>query len=222
MPMPVPIFATPFAVASVQGGAELNPRLAALFLSRATENYRDPALPHDPLCFRSREEVFEWHGEVVGQLQRAILAAVCTAVQAASEHTEAEFAQLRVQARARFALVHPNGCLPAATAPMASWYALYCVTAPPAVADRTDSAALRVYAIRHGTMFKDAVNWRLRPPYGDSHYLWRPVAGQVAIFPAAILHEVALNRSQADLVLVMVRVRFVEGAQGGEGGPAPW
>jgi len=57
-------------------------------------------------------------------------------------------------------------------------------------------------------MFMDAANSRLRPPFGAAHHVWRPVSGQMAVFPAAVAHEVALNRSDEDLVLVAARARF--------------
>jgi len=210
-PVIVPIFATPFAVVATGTPANLNTKLAALFRERATEERRDPALPRDPFCFRSREDLFEWDLPEVGQLRADILAAVCATAMSVSGCSEAEFDALRVQARGRFAIVRPEGCIPASTAPMASWYGLYCVTAPSEAVDRADSAVLRLYGIRQGMMFKDAANWVLRSPYGDSHYLWRPVSGQMAVFPASILHEVALNRANGDLVLVMARVRFAHG-----------
>jgi hypothetical protein len=97
---------------------------------------------------------------------------------------------------------------------MASWYALYCVAAPTVAAARADSGVLRLYAVHHATMFMDAANWRLRPPFETGHHLWRPVAGQMAVFPAAIAHEVALNRTAEDLLLVAARLRFAHPDQG--------
>jgi hypothetical protein len=217
-PTIVPIFATPFAVVSIRGPADLNAALAALFLSRATPQYCDPSAPRDPLCFRSREDLFEWDSEAVAHLRLEMLGGASEAVMAANCYTDSEFDALGLQARARFTIVRPNGAMPAATAPMASWYALYCVAAPPPAPERVDSAVLRLYAIRHGTMFLDAANCNLRAPFSVTHYVWRPVPGQMAVFPASILHEVALNRAEADLLLVGARLRF---AQQGQPQP-PW
>ena len=102
---------------------------------------------------------------------------------------------------------------------MASWFALYCVAAPPPAPARVHSAVLRLYAIREGTMFMDAANWRLREPFAGGHHVWRPVPGKMAVFPASILHEVALNRTTSDLVLVSARVRF---AHAGQTATPPW
>ena len=215
----VPIFATPFASVSLAGSADLNPALLSLFGLRAAENFRDPALPGDPFCFRSREDLFEWDHEAVAQLKGEMLGGLCTAVMAANLYSEAEFDALRVQARARFIIVRPDGCIPAASVPLASWHALYCVGAPALTPARPDSGVLRLYEARLATMFTDAANWRLRPPFSSGHYTWRPVPGQMAAFPAWIPHEVALNRTSGELVLVAARVRFA--APGQEAMP-PW
>jgi hypothetical protein len=217
-PIITPIFATPVAVVASNAPAALHAALASLFLSRATEEYRDAALPPDARCFRSREDLFDWPSEPVAHLRQQMLRGLCSAVMAATSYTEPEFNALGLQARARFAIVRPDGCIPASTAPMASWYALYCVAAPPPAPARADSGVLRLYATRPN-MFHDASNYQLREPFAGSHQVWRPVSGQMAVFPASILHEVALNRTDVDLVLVEARVRF---AHGGQEALPPW
>jgi hypothetical protein len=57
-------------------------------------------------------------------------------------------------------------------------------------------------------MFLDAANWAMREPFHYGHHLWRPVPGEMAVFPAWLPHEVALNRGDRDLLLVIARVRF--------------
>jgi len=204
----LPIFAAPFASVPLAEATELNSALTSLFCLRATQAHADPALGADPLCFRSREDLFEWDNEAVAHLKREMLGALCAVVMAANLYTEAEFDALGVQARARFAIVHRNGCIPASTLPLASWCALYCVAAPAPAPERADSGALRLYESRMGAMFMDASNWRMRPPFNPGHHIWRPVPGQMAVFPASIMHEVALNRAEGDLVLVVARTRF--------------
>lgn len=215
----MPIFATPFAEVALPVGSALNASLAALLAARATEEHRDSAARHDPLCYLSREDLFERQDEPVAALRNELLAGLCPAVLAATLHTEAEFDQLGVQARARFALIRPDGCLPAQTLPLASWCAIYCVAAPPAPAGRADSGVLRLYESRLGAMFADATTWRMRAPFAGGHHLWRPRPGSMAVFPAHLAHEVALNRTAGDLVLVIARVRF---ASPGQQASPPW
>jgi hypothetical protein len=49
----------------------------------------------------------------------------------------------------------------------------------------------------------------MRIPYKQGHYGWRPVQGQMAVFPATLTHEIALLNSPGELVLVTMRSRFV-------------
>ncbi|HYB65785.1 MAG TPA: hypothetical protein VEC59_11050 [Steroidobacteraceae bacterium] len=220
----VPIFATPFAAVQLAGSSVFNGALATLCAGRTTEEHRDASAPPDPLCFRSRENLLDWEHEAVTEFRQEMLAGLCAAVMAANLYSEAEFDALGVQVRARFVLVRPDGCVPAANVPMASWCAVYCVAAPPPAPARGDSGALRLYALRQGTMFMDAANWRLRPPFGGAHHMWRPVPGQMAVFPAWVLHEIALNRSDADLLLITARARFAHPdlVHGGQQSMPPW
>jgi hypothetical protein len=50
----------------------------------------------------------------------------------------------------------------------------------------------------------------MREPYHYGHYSWLPIPGDMTIFPAYLSHEVALNRGDRDLMLVVARVRFAE------------
>lgn len=202
------MFAVPLVTLPLPSARQLNPALGALFSGRAIEAHRDPHLQPVPLCFRSREDLFEWPEEAAVQLRREILGAVCQAVMAANTFSEAEFDAFSVQARARFVIVRRDGALPASSVPLAAWCALYCVAAPSPQAARADSAMLRLYEYRMANMFLDASNWRLRPPFSPGHQLWRPRPGEIAVFPASIMHEVALNRGDSDLIMVVARIRF--------------
>ena len=205
-----PLFAVPFISALLPGAQALNPALLSLVGTRATETHRDGQLKSDPLCFRSREDLFEWPEPAAASLCSQLLGAVCQAVMAANTLSAAEFDGLSVQARARFVIVRRNGALPAASVPLASWCALYCVAVPARSPSRADSAAVRLYETRLANMFLDASNSHLRPPFTPGHQVWHPVPGEIAVFPASIMHEVALNRGDSDLVLVAARLRFAQ------------
>ena len=125
----------------------------------------------------------------------------------------------RVQARVWFTIVGTDGCVPATSYPNTSWIGVYCVTAPSPAAARPDSGVLRMHESRLGTMFQDPASMAVRVPYRPGHYSWRPVAGQMAVFPAATTHEIALVRSNGPLVAVTARVRF---ADSGESWMPPW
>jgi hypothetical protein len=66
-------------------------------------------------------------------------------------------------------------------------------------------------------MFSDATNSAMQVPYATGHYAWRPVPGQMAVFPGATSHGIALIRSTGNLVLLTLRLRFVAAGQTGWG-----
>jgi hypothetical protein len=64
-------------------------------------------------------------------------------------------------------------------------------------------------------MFSDATTTHTHMPYRPGHNAWLPVPGQLAVFPAAITHEIATVRAAGELVLVSALVRFVAPGQTG-------
>lgn len=208
----MPIFASPLGIATVPDAARLNLELSTLFAQRTAAGN---ALARNPLRFSSRDDLLEWPEAPVRHLGQKLLAAVYSLVGSLGDLSEAQLRSLKVEARAWFTVVRANGGVPAANYPMTAWCAIYCVTAPPPAEDRADSGVVRLYETRLGTTFQDATTAALRIPYSSSHYAWRPVAGQLVIFPASLTHEVALLRAAGELTLVTARLRFVAPGQQG-------
>jgi hypothetical protein len=212
-PNVVPILATPFGVVQLPEADTLNPALAALFATRMRAD--GAALQLNPLCYRSRDDLLEWPEDPVRRLAAAIFRGVNSVVIAVNDFTEVQLSSFAVQARGWFTVVSPNGHVPATNYPLTAWCGIYCVAAPELSATRADSGMLRLYESRLGTMFADATNAAMRMPFTPGHYGWRPVPGQMAVFPASLTNEIALVRSPGQLVLVTVRIRFVAPGQQG-------
>jgi hypothetical protein len=212
-PIVLPILAIPFGIVPLQDAEALNPELAALFTARMQAD--GSTRPANPLCYRSRDDLLEWPEDAVRQLGAALFRGVNSVIQAVNDFTEAQLSSFAVQARGWFTIVLPDGGVPAANYPLTAWCGIYCVAAPEPSATRADSGVLRLYESRLGTMFADATNAAMRVPFTPGHYTWRPVPGQLAVFPASLTHEIALVRSPRPLVLVTVRARFVAPGQQG-------
>lgn len=208
-PHVVPLFATPFGLVSLPQVQPLNPELHALFSSRAGAKWRDPLASEGPLTFRSRDDLGSWPEEPVQHALRGILAGVTSVAASISDLTAEQFAALRLDARAWFTIVGPDGCVAPTSYPNTSWLAVYCVTAPEPAKARFDSGVLRMHESRPGTMFQDATASGVRVPYRPGHYTWRPAPGELAVFPAAITHEIALVRASGALVIITARVRYI-------------
>jgi len=214
-PTVVPILATPFGVLPLPEVAAQNLALAALFAAKRAADRSGRA--QNPLCYRSGDDLLEWSEGSVRQLAAGMLRGVCQVVDAVNEFGDGQLQSFKLEARGWFTVVESDGCVPAALHPLTTWCAVYCVAAPAPSASRRDSGLLRLHESRFGTMFPDATNSVMRLPFKPGHYGWQPVPGQMAVFPASIIHEIATVRATEPLVLVTCRVRFVAPGQQGVG-----
>ena len=212
LPTVMPILATPLGLAAMADAQQLNLALRELFARRAAADRR-PA--PNPLRFSSTDDLMDWPDAPVRQVSDGIAGAVYSLVNSVSNLTEAQLRSCKFEMRAWFTIVRTNGSVPAANYPLSAWCVIYCVAAPPPVEDRPDSGVVRLYESRFGSTFQDATNSALRIPYSQSHYSWRPVAGNLVIFPASLTHEVALLRAAGELVLITARCRFTAPGQQG-------
>jgi hypothetical protein len=212
-PTVVPILATPLGIASIADSQQINSGLGELFAQRMAADQRPR---RNPLRFSSTDDLMEWPEPPVRRLADALTGAVYSVVGALNEFTEAQLRSFRMETRAWFTVVRTNGNVPATNYPMTAWCAIYCVTAP-SLSDRPDSGVVRLYESRLGTAFQDASNSVMRIPYSASHYAWRPVAGNLIVFPASLTHEIALLRADGELTLVTARIRFSAPGQQGFG-----
>lgn len=213
----VPLFATPFGVVAVPGSEARNPALVELFTARATPQRADPA-NRQPHSYRSRDDLFRWTEAPVRELCEGITSGLVAFVRSLNDFTDAQFSGLKMQARAWYTIVQPDGCVPSGNYANAAWCAIYCVAAPPLAKERYDSGVLRLHESFRATMFSDATNAVTHMPYRPGHSTWRPVPGELAIFPASTTHEIALLRASGNLVLVTTLARFTGPDQTG----LPW
>jgi hypothetical protein len=213
-PIVLPLFATPLGIVTVPKAEDLNPQLVDLFSKRTP---RDRAPHSKPQVYRSHDDLFDWPEQPARVLATEIFRGVCSVVETLNAFEPGQLRSFNIEARGWFTIVEQNGSLPAASYPLTAWCAMYCVAAPEPSATRQDSGVLRLYESRLGIMFQDATNSVMRVPFTPGHRTWRPVPGQLAVFPASLTHEIALLRSAGKLILVTARVRFVAPGQQGVG-----
>ena len=216
-PQVEPIFATPFGQATVPDAASLNPAVAALLSQRAVPERADPA-SRPPVMYRSRDDLVAWPEEPVRKLLGGIAGAALAVVRTVNQFSDEQFSALQVQPRAWYSIVRPDGSIASRNFSNAAWCAIYCAAAPQPSATRHDSGLLRLHESFQATMFSDATNTLLSPPFQSGHRTWRPVPGQLAVFPASLRHEVATMRGEGELMLVTMLLRFLSAGQQG----LPW
>jgi hypothetical protein len=216
-PEVVPIFATPFGFSAVPGAESFNPEVARILTERATPERADP-VNRQAFTYRSRDDLIDWTDDPVRKATNGMLSAVLGVARTINDFTDERFASFRLQARAWYTIVRSDGCVPSGSYANAAWCAVYCVAAPPASQTRFDSGVLRLHESMRATMFADATTASTLMPYRPGHNTWRPVAGEVVVFPASLVHEVALLRSPGELILMFALARFVAPGQTG----VPW
>jgi hypothetical protein len=202
----------PFGVIPLPALAGNNEALAELFAARA-----DAASLAAAHCYRSRDDLFLWPEPEVRQVAEEMSRGVCSVVLAVNNLSEAELRGFSIEARGWFTLLEQDGHVAAANHPLTAWCAVYCVAAPEISTTRLDSGLLRIYESRLGAMFHDVTTAAMLAPYRPGHYGWRPVPGQMAVFPGSATHEIALLRATGKLLLVTARVRFIATGQSGIG-----
>jgi hypothetical protein len=187
------LFATPLALIEHPYCEALNSSLEELFLSRETSAYQNPRPSHlpQPETFESRFDLFHWPEPAVRQLREFMLGSVLDVVRELNHYTTEEVAALTLKNDTWFHVMRRNGSFVAHSHPMASWSAVYCVRGGEEVPHRKDSGLLRFLDTRGTTNFLDAGNARLEAPYGAGHFSVRLKPGQLVIFPAHLVHEVA-------------------------------
>jgi hypothetical protein len=218
-PIVLPLFATPLGIVTVPEADNLNPQLVDLFTDRASQERTSKGrAPHsNGPVYRSHDDLFDRPEQPARALSTEIFRGVCAVVETLNAFEPGQLLSFSLEARGWFTIIEQHGSLPAASYPLTAWCAMYCVAAPEPSATRQDSGVLRLYESRLGTMFQDATNSVMRVPFTSGHYAWRPVAGQLAVFPASLTHEIALLKSAGRLILVTARVRFVAPGQQGIG-----
>jgi hypothetical protein len=213
-PSVLPILATPLGRITLEDPDAAN---AALIEHIAQRRAQDSARPPGALVYRTADDLFERPEAPVRELATEVLRGALSLIASINALTDAQFRALRIESRGWFTQVSQHGCIPAANYPLTAWFALYCISVPAASPQRPDSGAVRFYQSGFGTMLQDATNAQLRMPFLAGHYSWRPTAGEMVVFPATTLHEVALLHAPGELRFACARLRFVAPGQEGLG-----
>jgi hypothetical protein len=208
-----PIHATPLAILPLEGGQSLNPALVDWITTRVATRADGPQ-PH-ALRYLGRDDLTENREPAVQRLLAGLYRGIVAVVREVNTLDEAHLRSFTLQARAWFTIVRPDGSLPPGNHPLSAWCAIYCVAAPAGSTTRADSGLLRILEPRLATCFADATTAEMRLPYRPGHYAWRPVPGEMAVFPAGLSHEIAPLRAPEPLVFVTVRARFLSPRQEG-------
>jgi uncharacterized protein (TIGR02466 family) len=188
-----PLFAVPFGEARLPACERLNRELEALFLSRESEEYRNPTPSHTPQqeMFESRFNLFSWPEPCVQELRGFILSSVIQTVRDASTLEPKAVARLQLHNHTWFHVTRYAGSFVAHNHPLASWSAVYCVRAGERTPAHPRSGVLRFLDTRTGAdAYLDVANRLLRPAFALGAHEVLLEEGQLIVFPSFVFHEV--------------------------------
>jgi hypothetical protein len=189
-----PVFAVPFGEARLKSCERLNRDLEALFLSRETDDYRNPSPTHIPQqeMFESRFNLFSWTESCVQELRAFMLNSVIQTVREASSLEQSDLARLQLHNHTWFHVTRYAGSFVAHNHPLASWSAVYCVRAGERTASHPRSGVLRFLDTRAGADgYLDIGNRRLHRAFAFGPHEVLLEEGQLVVFPSFVFHEVS-------------------------------
>ncbi len=189
----VSLFAVPLSIIQLPGCAALNEELEALFLSRETDENRNPTPSHSPQqeTFESRFNLFRWPETCIQTLRSFVLDSLVQTVRGLVPAAPEELARLTVHNHTWFHITRYAGSFVAHNHPLASWSAVYCVRPGEQPRAHPESGLLRLFDPRVGAdAYQDAANRTLQAPYGVGPVDLRLEAGQLVVFPSYLMHEV--------------------------------
>jgi uncharacterized protein (TIGR02466 family) len=189
-----PIFAVPLGEARLVPCERLNRELEALFLARENDEHRNPMPSHIPQdeVFESRFNLFRWTEACVQELRSFMLDTVAQTVLRSTTLRPEELARFKFHNHTWFHITRNAGSFVAHNHPMASWSAVYCVSAGEMPPDHPGSGVLRLFDPRPGAnAYRDPANERLQDIFGLRSIELRLVEGQIVVFPSYLFHDVA-------------------------------
>jgi uncharacterized protein (TIGR02466 family) len=188
-----PIFSVPFAFDQLADCASLNQALRELFIRRETQGERfanpKPYTPRNKELFESHFDLFSWPEACIAELREFCLSRVAQTVAEINRYDAAALARLEITTDAWFHITRRNGFFGVHNHPMASWSAVYCVSAGEHDADQPDSGRLS-FINPLAQMYLDAGNAFQAAPFQLSNRAFDLKPGMLVIFPSWVQHQV--------------------------------
>lgn len=189
------LFAVPCASVMHPDCHELNRQLRELFLARESEGRQyanpNPLVLRNEALFESNFDLFSWPEPCVQQLKAYCWEHLLSLVAQLNRYDPATLARLRINADCWFHVTRKGGYFTVHNHPMASWSGVYCVASGAEAGEPADSGILSFPNPNSAaSMFNDAGNAAMTPPYSFGSMNFKLKPGQMILFPSWALHEV--------------------------------
>lgn len=209
------LFAVPCASVQHPDCHELNRKLRELFIDRETEGARyanpSPLVLRNSLLFESHFDLFEWPEPCVQQLKTYCLGHLSSLVAQINQYDQATMDRLRINTDCWFHITRKGGYFTTHNHPMASWSGVYCVASGAEAGEPPDSGILSFPNPNSAaSMFNDAGNAAMMPPYSFGAMNFKLKPGQLVLFPSWVLHEVKPYLGSRERITVAFNTWFTD------------
>lgn len=200
-------FASPIIYASLPNCEPLNARLRELFLAwekdTGRKRYSAPTGVVKHEVYESGFDLFSNPEPEIQTLRQFCLNALGYVIAKMNNYSDKDMAQLRIYEHSWYHLTRHTGYTANHNHPMASWSGVYCVDPGDQVPEHVNSGAFRILDARGSAgMYLDPGNAHLAQPYGFGELAFFWPAGQLALFPSYLIHEVAPYFGQRERITV--------------------
>jgi len=215
--MPIQItapFALPFGLVRNPAAPTLNPRLHALFLSKALAapgQYANPkatmSIEHG--LFESRFDLFRWPEPEVAELRQFCWSSLFELVASLNGYNMETMSKLQGHADAWFHIMRNGAYFGLHNHPMASWSGVYCVSTGDPDPTVTSSGVLSFpNPLAQNAMYVDPGNAQLKMPYSSTNREFRLSPGELVLFPSHALHQVLPFQGLSERITVAFNAWF--------------
>jgi uncharacterized protein (TIGR02466 family) len=203
---PQACFSVPIVDRRLPGWERLNPLLHERFLAwEKNEGARTsvPTTVPKQNVYESDFSLFNRRDPVVSELAQTCLNALGELIMDINRYDESDMRNLRIYHHSWYHITRDGGYTSAHNHPMASWSGVYCVAPGEADPDIRNNGALRFFDPRpNPSMYLDAGNARLQPPFASGNLAWQLTPGELLLFPSWLTHDVSPFRGTGERITV--------------------
>lgn len=203
---PQAFFSVPIVDQQLPGCEPLNARLRERFMAWEQNEGERTSLPTavpKVHVYESDFSLFHRRDPAVAQLAKLCLNALGELIMRINRYSETEMRNFRIYHHSWYHITRDGGYTSAHNHPMACWSGVYCVSPGDPDTAIKNNGVLRFLDPRpNPSMYLDAGNARLQPPFDHGNLAWQLRPGQLLLFPSWLEHEVAPYRGRSERITV--------------------
>lgn len=205
-------FAVPLYFEKLEDCEALNKALISLFHAKSQHTgfaNPNPYTERNSELYESRFDLFSWPEPAIKALSHFCCSKVMQCVAQINGYDSAYLSRIQLGADSWFHITRSGGFFGIHNHPMASWSGVYCVSrGEPDPSVHSNGYLSFINPFIHNTMFVDAGNAKMHPPFSQNGLGYDLQPGQLILFPSWLLHEVKPFIGQGERITVAFNCWF--------------